>query len=104
MVCNKCNNVAVKNIVLHKEFYYCRTCKDEVSLISEIEPIARNIRIGSMIELTANICTSSDKGRVFAVKKVDSAGLVVIDYYFTDRPSDIYPMSVLPYNFKVIKE
>lgn len=32
MKCNRCGETGVHNIVLGKEFYYCRTCKDEVSL------------------------------------------------------------------------
>lgn len=30
MKCNKCNNEGVRNEVLGKEFYYCRTCKVEI--------------------------------------------------------------------------
>lgn len=32
MICQKCNNPGVLNSVLNKEFYYCRTCKDEINL------------------------------------------------------------------------
>lgn len=30
MNCHKCKTPGVKNQVLGKEFYYCRTCKDEI--------------------------------------------------------------------------
>jgi DNA replicative helicase MCM subunit Mcm2 (Cdc46/Mcm family) len=30
MVCTKCKSDAILNTVLNKEFWYCRTCKDEV--------------------------------------------------------------------------
>jgi hypothetical protein len=30
MLCPKCDNETVKNTALGKEFYYCRTCKEEV--------------------------------------------------------------------------
>lgn len=32
MICNRCNQEGVRNQVLGKEFYYCRTCKDEIYL------------------------------------------------------------------------
>lgn len=31
MICKVCYNKAVKNQALGKEFYYCRTCKEEVT-------------------------------------------------------------------------
>lgn len=34
MICGKCNQPGVKNSALNKEFYYCRTCKDEIGLSS----------------------------------------------------------------------
>jgi len=30
MICPKCNTQAVENEALHKKFWYCRKCKDEV--------------------------------------------------------------------------
>lgn len=32
MTCSKCNTEGVLNTVLGKDFYYCRTCKDEIQL------------------------------------------------------------------------
>lgn len=32
MICQKCKNEGVRNSVLGKEFYYCRTCTDEIRL------------------------------------------------------------------------
>lgn len=34
MICSKCNTEGVLNTVLGKDFYYCRTCKDEIQLES----------------------------------------------------------------------
>lgn len=31
MICNQCNTEGVKNVVLNKEFYYCRQCKNEIT-------------------------------------------------------------------------
>lgn len=31
MICSKCDNLGVQNTVLGKSFYYCRTCKDEIT-------------------------------------------------------------------------
>jgi hypothetical protein len=32
MICIKCNETGVLNSVLGKEFYYCRNCKEEITL------------------------------------------------------------------------
>lgn len=32
MICTKCNNPGVLNTVNHQDFYYCRTCKEEILL------------------------------------------------------------------------
>ncbi len=32
MVCDKCGTKGILNTVLGKDFYYCRGCKDEISL------------------------------------------------------------------------
>jgi hypothetical protein len=32
MVCKKCKSDGIKNVANNKEFYYCRTCKDEILL------------------------------------------------------------------------
>jgi hypothetical protein len=32
MICTKCNSKGVENQALGKTFYYCRSCKDEISL------------------------------------------------------------------------
>ncbi len=31
MICTVCNTKAIKNVALNKEFYYCQTCKVEVT-------------------------------------------------------------------------
>lgn len=31
MICHKCNNQGVENEALGKKFWYCRTCKDEIT-------------------------------------------------------------------------
>lgn len=43
MVCKKCQNSGVYNEILGKGFYYCRTCKEEITLedkevTKDIEP------------------------------------------------------------------
>ena len=38
MLCIKCNTAAIKNQALGKEFWYCRTCKDEVGLPNNSAP------------------------------------------------------------------
>jgi hypothetical protein len=45
MICQKCNNVGILNSVLEKQFYYCRTCKDEIKLEPKSDPfkIQKNI-------------------------------------------------------------
>lgn len=48
MVCNKCFNPGVKNEVLGKEFYYCRTCKDEIGLTAT--PAAVTATATSLLE------------------------------------------------------
>jgi len=40
MTCNKCKTDGVKNTVLGKDFYYCRTCKIEI----ENEPVVGGIQ------------------------------------------------------------
>ncbi len=30
MICSKCKTPGIKNQALNKEFYYCRTCKEEI--------------------------------------------------------------------------
>lgn len=32
MICQTCSNPGVLNTVAGKDFYYCRTCKDEIKL------------------------------------------------------------------------
>lgn len=32
MICQKCNNQGILNTVLGRDFYYCRTCKEEINL------------------------------------------------------------------------
>ena len=36
MVCPKCKNVGILNTVLGKDFYYCKTCKEEI-LLEEVQ-------------------------------------------------------------------
>lgn len=36
MICPKCKNVGILNTVLGKDFYYCRTCKEEI-LLEEVK-------------------------------------------------------------------
>lgn len=38
MICSKCKNVGILNTVLGKDFYYCRTCKEEILLEEEKNP------------------------------------------------------------------
>ena len=37
MVCPKCKNTGILNTVLGKDFYYCKTCKEEI-LLEEVFP------------------------------------------------------------------
>lgn len=37
MICNKCNDQAVRNIANNKEFYFCRTCRIEVNLEEKVK-------------------------------------------------------------------
>lgn len=32
MICSKCKSDGVKNQALGKDFYYCRTCKEEIEM------------------------------------------------------------------------
>lgn len=31
MICPKCKTEAIENYALHKKFFYCKVCKDEVT-------------------------------------------------------------------------
>lgn len=44
MICKKCNNPGVLNSVMNKEFYYCRTCKDEIIDQSSVKIDAEYIK------------------------------------------------------------
>lgn len=48
MICSKCNNAGVKNTVLGKEFYYCRTCKDEIGLAPKSQDFGLNNKYDGM--------------------------------------------------------
>lgn len=41
MICQKCNNPGVLNSANGNDFYYCRSCKDEITLeaVSDLEII-----------------------------------------------------------------
>lgn len=43
MICSKCNTEGVLNTVLGKDFYYCRTCKDEIRLEPTFQPLQREL-------------------------------------------------------------
>lgn len=38
MVCSKCKNAGILNTVLGKNFYYCKTCKEEIFLEEVVPP------------------------------------------------------------------
>lgn len=37
MICPKCKSDGILNTILGKDFYYCRTCKEEI-LLEEVDP------------------------------------------------------------------
>jgi hypothetical protein len=43
MICRKCKNPGIRNEVLGKEFYYCRTCKEEITLEFKEEEMSQEM-------------------------------------------------------------
>lgn len=43
MICRNCKNPGIRNEVLGKEFYYCRTCKEEITLELKEEEMSQEM-------------------------------------------------------------
>lgn len=60
MICSKCSTAGVLNTVAGKDFYYCRTCKDEIS--ASAQPTTTGIRLSSVFKQLVDKKTSNVAG------------------------------------------
>ena len=70
MICNKCNDEGILNSALGQEFYYCRTCKEEIQLeVVKVDTAAIN-QSGEVLQVNGNtaptVFYSSMNGTVIA--------------------------------------
>jgi len=98
MICSKCNTKGIYNVVLNKEFYYCRNCKDEIQETSSIsysekKDTSFSFKVGDLIGFTIDDARRNVKRGnqgLIANMKYDRDGETIYEVeYFTFDPFSV---------------